>query len=200
MTSNEGLPVAEDDALVVHARRSREAFAALFEEYYPRVLRYCCLRLGHRHAAEDATSEVILLVAKNLNTFAGKSAVDFRRWLFRIASNVVNAQFRRTRIRRETACTMEVAGESPSVVDRTDDWASVRHAMQQLDERSQHVVAMRFLEQQSYEEIADGLEMTPGAARTAVSRALSELRRLLGVRWPGSGAVSVESVRSESVP
>jgi RNA polymerase sigma-70 factor (ECF subfamily) len=190
----------EDDALVVRARHSREAFAILFDEYYPRVQRYCCLRLGHRHTSEDATSEVFLQVARSIKTFAGESAVDFRRWLFRIASNVVNSQFRRIRVRRETACTIEVADASPPVIDHAEDWESVTRAMQELDERSQHVVAMRFLEQQSYEEIAEGLEMTPGAVRTAVSRALSELRRLLGARWPGSGEVPVQSVRSESVP
>jgi RNA polymerase sigma-70 factor (ECF subfamily) len=191
--------MAEDDALVVRARHSPEAFAVLFDEYYPRVLRYCCLRLGHRHSAEDATSEVFLQVAKSVKAFPGESAVDFRRWLFRIASNIVNSQFRRMRVRRETGCTMELAGATTPVSDHAEDWASVTQAMQQLDERSQHMIAMRYLEQQSYEVIADGLEMTPGAVRTAVSRALSELKRLLGTRWPGSVAVSVKSVRGESV-
>jgi RNA polymerase sigma factor (sigma-70 family) len=133
VTSSEGLPMAEDDALVVRARHSREAFAILFDDYYPRVLRYCCLRLGHRHSAEDATSDVFLQVARSIKSFVGESDIDFRRWLFRIASNIVNSQFRKTRIRRETACTVEVASKASSVIDRAEDWASVTQAMQQLD-------------------------------------------------------------------
>ena len=80
-----------DDDSVVRMRTDQAAFAALYDRYYPRIIRYCLRRLFDRSTAEDATSEVFLKVAANVRTFPGTTESDFRRWLFRIATNVVNA-------------------------------------------------------------------------------------------------------------
>jgi hypothetical protein len=54
--------MSEDD-LVVRARGDRAAFAALYNQYYPLILRYCLRRLFLRELAEDTTSEVFLQIA-----------------------------------------------------------------------------------------------------------------------------------------
>jgi RNA polymerase sigma-70 factor (ECF subfamily) len=88
--------VAAEDQLVLRAKVDAEAFAALYDLYYPRVLAYCIRRLGDRATAEDVTSEVFLKVAQHLSAFSGRCGTDFRRWLFRIATNAVHAQLRQT--------------------------------------------------------------------------------------------------------
>jgi RNA polymerase sigma-70 factor (ECF subfamily) len=90
-----------DDDLVVRARSDHSALAALYDRYYPRIWRYCLRRLFLRERAEDVTSEVFLHVAAHLPSFAGTTEADFRRWLFRIASNAVSAQLRQTHRRQE---------------------------------------------------------------------------------------------------
>ena len=82
-------------------RTDRAAFAALYDCYYPRIVKYCVRRLFDRTAAEDVTSEVFLKVASSVRTFPGTTDSDFRRWLFRIATNAVNAHLRGTLRRRE---------------------------------------------------------------------------------------------------
>ena len=86
MTSPPPAMRSEDD-LVIRARTCREALARLYGEYYPRILRYCCARLSDRSAAEDATSETFLQIARHIPTFSGTTDVDFRRWAFHIAAN-----------------------------------------------------------------------------------------------------------------
>src|SRR6476660_8073711 len=85
-----------DDDVVVRAHHDRAAFALLYDHYYPQVLRYCVRRLFVRAVAEDVTSEVFLSVARALRDFAGTTETDFRRWLFRIASNAINAHQRQS--------------------------------------------------------------------------------------------------------
>ncbi len=92
---------ADDDLLVLRARTDREAFGTLFDRYYPRVLGYCLRRLGDRAVAEDLTSEVFLSVATHLAGFLGRTESDFRRWLFRIATNAVRAHLRQSLRRQE---------------------------------------------------------------------------------------------------
>ena len=175
---------AADDELVVRARTDRAAFGQLYDRYYPRVARYCLRRLFDRTVAEDTVSETFLQVAAHLREFAGRTETDFRRWLFRIATNAVNAHLRQSRRRQELweAAARGRHGDRSSGSHSSQaeherlDWPAVYHALRELDEREQTIVTLRFFADLSHEEIADVVSATPGAVRTALSRALSRLR------------------------
>jgi RNA polymerase sigma-70 factor, ECF subfamily len=176
-------PAADDD-LVVRARTDRTAFGRLYDCYYGHVARYCLRRLFDRTLAEDVVSDVFLQVASHLGEFSGRTTTDFRRWLFRIATNAVNAHLRQSRRRQEL---WEAAARgrhwdrgsgwhsSPAENDRLD-WPAVYRALLELDERDQTIVTLRFFADLSHEEIADVVNATSGAVRTALSRILSRLR------------------------
>src|SRR5712671_87844 len=93
-------PAADDD-LVIRARTDRTAFGLLYDRFYAHVARYCLRRLFDRTVAEDVTSDVFLQVASHIREFPGRTETDFRCWLFRIATNAVNAHLRQTRRRAE---------------------------------------------------------------------------------------------------
>jgi RNA polymerase sigma-70 factor (ECF subfamily) len=63
----------------------------------------------------------------------------------------------------------------------------VYDAILELDEREQTIVALRFFAGCSYEEIADVVGISSGAARTALSRALALVREKLS-STPGNRA------------
>lgn len=173
-----------DDELVFRARTDRTAFGSLYDHYYPCVRRYCMRRLFEQTIAEDIVSDVFLTVATKLRDFPGRSWNEFRRWLFRIATNAVNAQLRQTRRRKEI---WEAAARSieKNRSDRSDstlndwdtlDWPTVYQAVLELEERDQTILMLRFFAGSSHEEIAAVVETTPGAVRTALSRTLAHLR------------------------
>lgn len=174
---------APADDLVVRAKSDRAAFGCLFDRYYPHVLRYCLRRLSERATAEDVTSDVFLQVATHLRGFAGTSETDFRRWLFRIATNSIQAQQRRAGRRREILRTAArehrlgsgVAGERDG--PEKLDWQLIHEALLELDEREQTIISLRFFAGLSHEEIADVVDSTAGAVRTAMSRTLARLRK-----------------------
>ena len=64
------------------------------------------------------------------------------------------------------------------------DWAAVYQALLDLAERDQTLVTLRFFAELSHEEIADILNTSPGAVRTALCRALSRLRERLDADPP----------------
>jgi RNA polymerase sigma-70 factor (ECF subfamily) len=188
--SNE-LPLSEqsaDDELVVRARTDRTAFSLLYDRYYERVAQYCRRRLFDRTIAEDVVSEVFLQVASHLRGFAGRTETDFRRWLFRIATNAVSAHLRQTLRRQElweAAARSQYLDRHCDGSGRTDsshaeldvlDWPAVYQALLEFDERDQSIVMLRFFGGCSHEEIADVVNATAGAVRTALSRTLSRLR------------------------
>ena len=84
------------DELVVRARCDRDAFGRLYDLIYPPVFRYCIRRTGDRSHAEDITSTVFVSVAREIAAFPGETFQDFRRWVFAIATNEINAAFRKS--------------------------------------------------------------------------------------------------------
>jgi RNA polymerase sigma-70 factor (ECF subfamily) len=177
---SESEPVEGDDDLVVRARTDCAALAVLYDRYYPRVARYCLRRLFDRTSAEDVTSEVFLQVASHIGRFAGRTESDFRRWLFRIATNAVHAHLRRTRRRHElwqaAAQSGAIGGESTAANQHVLDWPTIYQALLELDQRDQTIVMLRFFGECSHEEIADVVQASEGAVRTALSRTLARLR------------------------
>ena len=174
------------DALVVAARTNRVAFGRLYEAYYDRIFSYCLRRLNQRSAAEDVCSETFLYVARKMSSFRGDTDDDFRRWVYRIATNEVNAFLRRS-IRRNELWNNAIrenrlrgeAASNPS--DRSDsvDWSAVHHAVSQLNEREQSIVALRLQEEMSHDEIGRILGIRPVTVRVTYSRAIQKVRDLL---------------------
>jgi RNA polymerase sigma-70 factor (ECF subfamily) len=169
-----------DDDLILRAKTDRTAFGQLYDRYHPIVTRYCVRRLFDRTIAEDVVADVFLAVASKLPTFPGRTETEFRRWLFRIATNAVNAYLRQTRRRHELWETVARRWREEHVAapptGETLDWPAVYQAVLELEERDQTILMLRFFAGSSYEEIADVGDATPGAVRTALSRTLGRLR------------------------
>jgi RNA polymerase sigma-70 factor, ECF subfamily len=176
-----------DDDLVVRARSDRAAFAALYDRYYPRILRYCLRRLFVRDLAEDVVADVFLHVANYLPGFAGHTDADFRRWLFRIASNAVNAHVRQMRRRQElwraaARSRCRAADSAAATLPNVEalDWPAVYQAILDLEPREQTILTLRFFGDLPHEDIAAVVGANVGTVRTALSRTLDRLRSRFG--------------------
>jgi RNA polymerase sigma-70 factor (ECF subfamily) len=160
----------------------------LYDRFYPPVAQYCRRRLFDRTIAEDVVSEVFLQVASHIREFTGRTETDFRRWLFRIATNAVSAHLRQSLRRQELwdaaarnqylgrHCDRSGSLDSSQAEHDVLDWPAVYQALLELDERDQSIVMLRFFGGCSHLEIADVVNSTVGAVRTALSRTLSRLR------------------------
>jgi RNA polymerase sigma-70 factor (ECF subfamily) len=180
-------PRCNVDALVVRARTDHEAFGQLYDLYYDRIHRYCARRTFRGCAAEEACSEVFLYAATHLQRFRGATEREFRGWLYGIATNTINAHFRRTRRRDEL---MKLAVETDALrassaqnTDNSDfdplDFPRLHQSIAQLNEREHAIVTLRYFADLSHDEIAAALGLRPGTVRVALSRALEKLRRQL---------------------
>jgi RNA polymerase sigma-70 factor (ECF subfamily) len=174
------------DDLVKAARTDRNAFGQLFDQFYPSIYAYCVRRLLVRAVAEDVTSAVFLKVAVCIRDFSGTYAEDFRRWLFRIATNEINAHLRQSIRRRELLEAAARMGRidaniSTSVLasDVPVDWEDVCQALGDLSDREQSIISLRFFAGLKHDQIADVLEIKTGTVRVTLNRALNKLRERL---------------------
>lgn len=179
MTAPTSQDQAEDE-LVRRVKTDRQAFAALYDRYYPRILRYCSRRLYSQSVGEDLTSDVFLTAAKKIDSFRGQSNGEFSQWLYTIATNRINDYLRSYARRKEL---LEAAAHSRRIgqtetIDSTDhlDMPAVYEAILQLKPRDQTLITLRYIQELPHDQIAGIVDLKPAAVRVAISRAMAQLR------------------------
>lgn len=195
--------VGSENELVQLARSNRDAFGKLIDHFYPQIFAYCMRRLMVRATAEDVTSEVFLKVAGGIRGFEGQSCEEFRRWIFRIATNEINAHLRQAIRQRELLeaaarlGAIDVSLTVPLLKDTTPvDWQDLYKVVAQLSDREQAIISLRFFGGLTHEQIADVLETRAGTIRVALNRALVRLRTRLAVRKTSQQSVT-DSLQGE---
>jgi len=189
------------DQLVRLAKTQREAFAALYDRYFPLVHRYCQRRLLNCAAADDLSSEVFLHVAQSIRRFPGQTELDFRRWIYRITTNEINAYFRK-RLRRQTLFERALRGgwwndrtatpdssttnNTSGEADTEEQTEILLQALAALSPREQSVITLRFWEGLSYEEVGHIVDARAATVRVIASRAIAALREKLVGQQPSN--------------
>ena len=168
---------------LVRSGRREDALAAILRAYKRRVFGLAFSYLRDREAAEDVAQDVFIKVWKALPRFDGRATVST--WIYTITRNT---SLSARRARRPTASlsdpdiALEVGmNESPAAQSGLDgDAAAVRRLVGQLPVKQRQVVTLFYIEEQSYEEVADMLAMPLGTVKTLLHRARERLSAAVG--------------------
>jgi len=169
-------------SLVLRAGRGdRVAFAELVRRHQGKV-RALLLRLcGDRSLADDLAQEVFLRAYRGLVGFEGRSS--FGTWVYRISYNVYLNH--RTRTRSYAALPEDYDARAAAPDDalsapRSDLRRDLQAAIAELPERYRAVIVLYYLQEVSYPEIAEILELPLGTVKTHLHRAKRMLRHHMG--------------------
>jgi RNA polymerase sigma-70 factor (ECF subfamily) len=159
------------------ARGEEEAAAELFDHYHPRVYRYALSKLGNDQDAQDVAAEVFAKVLKELDRFRWKGA-GFEAWLFRIASNLVVDQHRRSgREQVREQITEEVDPVTPEgVFARIEVRGELERYLSELSDDQREVLLLRFAGGLDTNEVGRVMGRKANAVRQLQFRALDALR------------------------
>jgi len=189
VSRDDGDPASERD-LVERARVDADAFSQLYRRFLPRVHAYARRRTGSQEAAEDICSATFESALKNLHRFRWRSG-GFAPWLMRIAANETIAHYRRearpTSDRGQLAMSNLHPGDAdPAWPADLNDFTDLRAAFDQLPDRYQRVLSLRYLADLDPAEAAQAMGLAKPALAVVLSRALKALRR--EVERLGAGA------------
>jgi RNA polymerase sigma-70 factor (ECF subfamily) len=178
--------VSEETQLIDQALQGdRGAFTQLVEVNQDRLFASMLQVTGSPDEAEEVVQEAFIRAFIKLDTFQRNS--QFFTWLYRIAFNSALTRRRRKRARVSLdQCRedngLEVSDTGESVDEpmlRRERVAMVREAMNTLTDDHRYILVLREMQDHSYEDIAEILEISIGTVRSRLSRARGQLKTAL---------------------
>jgi RNA polymerase sigma-70 factor (ECF subfamily) len=180
----------EEKELVRQAQKAPDAFAELYDLYYPKIFGYVLRRTANLEAAQDITSETFLKALRKLWQFHWRN-VSFSSWLYKIATNEVNQYFRRAEYKKSVSLEeLQEQGfelisshdpeneliEAEEKLEQYQDFLEIQGKIAQLPAKYQEVIALRFFEKKQINEIAEILGKKEGTIKSLLHRAVEKLR------------------------
>jgi RNA polymerase sigma-70 factor, ECF subfamily len=177
----------DDEAeLVEQAKLRPEAFGRLYDRYYSIILNYVYHRTLDIALAEELTSNTFFNALRSLGRYT--NCGKFAAWLYSIAGNEIRLSWRRRRNqcnvqdrwRNELQRIQFTCGSLlplDEAEERASQFARIHKALSRLPERYQAVLALRYFESLSCEEIADVLETKVGTVKSLIHRGLVRLKK-----------------------
>jgi RNA polymerase sigma-70 factor (ECF subfamily) len=191
-TGEERLVVNEEELLRDIASDPRK-FGELYEAFYQEIFGYVFRRTADYDAAKDIAAETFLKAFVGIGKFKWRN-ISVLHWLYRIATNELNRYFNSRRYRPQSLtkiheeygfCITDYSNAeterilAEELLQRHQDFVKINDLMGRLGTKYQEVLALRFYEQKSIEEIAVILGKKTGTVKSLLSRGVDKLRQQL---------------------
>lgn len=181
----------EDDKLVASAvKGDQEAFRKLVDKYQTPLYYHVVKMVKDREQVEDLIQEAFVKAFDNLKSY--NTSYAFSTWLYRITTNHTIDYLRKKKLQtmsinepvktRDGEMNVQLpdadAGADRSII-RKQRQKIIRDAIHDLPEKYRQVIEMRHLEELSYQEISDALDLPLGTVKAHIFRAREMLYKEL---------------------
>jgi len=171
---------------------AEEAYEALISEYQQPIYNLVHRLLGNPSDASDVTQEVFLKVFRNIGNFRSQSSL--KTWLYRIAVNEAYNHRRWFSRHRKQEVGFEAEeegsrsyqerlrdpGQSPFDIVLSDEThALIEKALEEMNPAFRSAVVLRDVEDLSYEDISEILQLSLGTVKSRILRGREALRKAL---------------------
>lgn len=153
-----------------------EYYKSLFDTYYRPIRNFLYYKLGDIDLAEDITQEVFIRAWDKRDVIVPDTAKSY---LYKIANNLAINHFNsgKTRFELKLQDHDRTIAESPQYVMEADEFAEkLNRVMDGLPEHQRVVFLMNRMEDLTYREIADRLDISVKAVEKRMHGALEQLR------------------------
>jgi len=187
--------ISIDEATLVSGARAGNMASVekLILKYQGRVYNTILKMCGNEADAAELAQDAFVKAIEGLKNFKGESS--FYTWLFRIAVNLtlnfckknakLSFQSLQEQIDEDTNRQLKdylvdrSAAEPSELAAKKEVHSLISKAIEKLEPQQRAVVILRDIEQMSYNEIAETLEMEIGTVKSRIARGRKNLREIL---------------------
>ncbi len=182
----------EEDILIKKVKEGDEkAFEILISAYEKKIYSIAFHTLKNPQEAYDASQEICIKVWRQIHNFEGQS--KFSTWIYRISVNQCLDIIRKNKNHSKNISLFNDDKEDIKVefkipakdnveeaIEKKELSQVIELAVSELKEDYRVIITLRDIEEQSYEDIANVLEISLGTVKSRISRARQSLRKILG--------------------
>lgn len=179
----------EERSIIERAGKGDEqAFEELVRRYEKMVYNLCLRMTGDKEEAFDLAQETFIKAWHAISLFQMGS--KFTTWLCRIASNTCIDYLRKQKKHKKVSLTSlddetiplekEIADSEfdPAVLaERTAEQEAIQQLFRSLPDKDRLILSLRAVEDMSYQEIGEALDLKPGTVKSRIARAREKIRR-----------------------
>ncbi|MFW5808456.1 MAG: RNA polymerase sigma factor [Spirochaetota bacterium] len=167
-------------------------YEGIIKKYQDRVFRYAYSKLGNYDDALEATQDIFVSVFRSLKNFRGDS--KFSTWLYSITSNYCKNAKRKSRrmnvvsiFRKdnEDETELQIVDEREGIeekVELSNTYEIATEELQKLPDDYREILVLRDIEEYSYDEIADILNISLSNVKVRIHRGRAMLKQRLHKR------------------
>lgn len=153
----------------------RSAFVELIQRYEAPLRYFVARLLEDPEMAEDILQDTWLAVIRKIHTL--RQFDTFSAWLYRVARNNVYKELRKKKILRVLPENAPLPNDNEEPVFSPEDAAKVHKCLERLRPEHKEVLMLRFLEEMSYQQIAQVVNCSLGSVRSRIYYAKRALKR-----------------------
>ena len=182
----------DEQALIERCKNSvPDAFNELVAHFEKRIYNLAFRICGNADDASDVTQEAFIRVFNSIHAFRGDA--NFTTWVYRIVKNVYLDERKKSKSNRltslddyieldENSVSRQIQDQGPlpaDIIEQKERAQIIQNAIDSLPEYQRIIVSLYHMQHQSYEEIAEILNLPIGTVKSRLNRARLSLSEVL---------------------
>ncbi len=149
-------------------------FGLLVDRYQHAFLRKACYILHSNDLAEDAVQDTFLKIYKNGPKFEEKEGASFSSWAYRILTNTCYTYLAKKQVQLGD---VDEFGSTDNSIGN-EEFSLVHSTLARLPTKFSRLLSLYFLEDRSYQEIAEIEQVSLSAVKSGLHRAKKQFKEV----------------------
>ena len=181
--------LTDEDLIKLVQTGDRRAFDELTGRYVDKLLNFINGYMHDRALSENLTQDTLMKVYTHSHSY--KEIAKFSTWIFTIAGNLAKTELRKIKRRKtfsfsqlssaDNEFNLERIGgnENHNLSDDHQTYLSIREAISELAEEFRNIIILKDIQELSYDEISNILDLPLGTVKSRINRARLKLKEII---------------------
>jgi len=179
----------EQDAIIRVQKGHRASYARIVDAYQTPIYHLMLRMSGSREQAFDLTQETFVRAFEHIGQYDLKK--PFFPWIYTLGMNIARDYLRKNGRQHALTTSLDCMPQGSAAMGCEDrghtrmmDSNQLEHALEHLSEETREALILRYREEFSFIEIAEGLHISVSGAKMKVKRGLEKMRRIMTEESP----------------
>ena len=184
-SKNNKYSYSDEQLMLLFQGGNENAYIELVNRYKNKLINFIFNYLGDIESSEDIVQDTMIKLYQKKHYY--KEIAKFSTWLYTIAKNLANTELRKRKQRKTTLLSQFSKDDKMYDLPSNDNEIGqeiqteivskiIREAVGQLSEKFKTVITLRDIQQLSYEDISEIIDVPIGTVKSRINRARLQLQ------------------------